>query len=515
MFTSPLFKEDKICERIKNGVEKLTKVVASTLGPTGLNVIIDRGIGAPIVTKDGVTVARHINLPDRVEALGAEIVKQAAMRSNDLVGDGTTTATVLANAFIQTLQIQEISPQLIRRKLEQAVDETICLITRDIKIDLSDDVIKRVATISANDVSIGSFIADAYAKIGKKGIILVETAKDFKTKVEIIDGIQFESLIASQYFFTDQYRQIAELENPVLLITNKTIRSFTEILAPLDWCVKNSKPFVIIANDFENDALSNLIANNAKGVLKVLAIKAPGIGDRQEQYLNDIATYTGATFLSNDLGNLLKTFDPKIFGYCGKIVATSSTFSIIEGKNDAYSKTAYYDSLAAILEITTDEWEKKQLEARLARLAGGVAVIKVGGDTEAELIERKYRVIDAVSATKAAISDGIVPGGGIALLRASEHFSSTFPQFAKAIKEPFRTILRNAGESDEKIDEFEKKIFSSANKNFGFDLSCEEFCDLVESGIVDPFKVTKIALLNACSAASMILTSATAIVEVK
>ncbi|MFA6018403.1 MAG: chaperonin GroEL [Patescibacteria group bacterium] len=536
---------DEARSKIKAGVDKLANAVKITLGPKGRNVIIDRGFGSPMVTKDGVTVAKEIELADKLENLGATLVKEVASKTNDVAGDGTTTATVLAQALIsEGLRVVSAgaNPQALRRGIERGVEAMVGEIKKN-RIEVTSDAIEHVASISANDPEIGKIIAEAMKKVSENGVITVEEGNSFGVEVEVVEGMQFDKGYVSHYLVTNAERMEAEYSDVPVLVTDSKIGSIQEILPLLEELARSGKKeLVIIAEDVEGDALATLILNKLRGMFSVLAIKAPAYGDRRKAMLEDIAVVTGAMLVTAEKGMKLDATKLTDLGRARRVISTKDTTTIVEGAGDKTTIEARVNQLKAQLEMVDSDFEKEKLRERMAKLSGGVAVIKVGAASEVEMKEKKHRIEDAVSATKAAIEEGIVAGGGVALIRAAsvvdgliaertkiamqqvtdgsgnlrqkvqiqqDHEVAGMQILLRAISAPLFAIAENAGEVGQVIVNEVTKRFG----NEGWNALTGEFCDMVAVGIVDPAKVTRSALQNAASVAVMILTTEAAITE--
>lgn len=509
-----------------NGVNKLADTVKVTLGPKGRNVVLQKNFGAPLITNDGVSIAKEIELEDPFENMGAQIVKEAAIKTNDIAGDGTTTATVLAQAIIQE-GFKAISsganPVLIRQGITQATEEALKEIEKIAQPINNIEDIKRVATISAADPVIGDLIAQAMDKVGSEGIISIEESKSMQTELSVVEGMQFNRGYASPYMVTDQEKMEANLNNSLVLITDKAITNITELLPALEAAVKISKPLLLIADEIDGEALSTLVVNNMRGVLTTIAVKAPGFGDNRKEILKDIAALTGATFISADLGLNLSDVTENDFGYISsaKITKDSTTIVVEEARNpEALEERKLV--IRQNLETCTSDFDREKLQERLAKLSGGVAVIKIGAPTEVEMMEKKLRLEDAVNATKAAVQEGIVPGGGTTYVTVEKNVSdkddnadiSTGRKIVKrALLAPMRQIAYNAGVASDiiiyKIQNNNEEI-----NNYGYNALTDTFVDMIDNGIVDPAKVTKSALLNASSIASTFLTTEAAVATI-
>jgi len=510
--------------KLKSGVDQLANAVKITLGPRGRNVVLDHGYGAPTVTKDGVTVAREVELEDKFENLGAELVKEVASKTNDVAGDGTTTATVLAQALI-TEGLKNVTagtnPQLLRRGIEKGVDAVVRELTENISKPITGDEIEQVASISANDKEIGSRIAQAMKSVGENGVITVEESQSFGIEVETVEGMQFDKGYVSPYMVTDADRMEAVYEDCHILLTTEKISSVQDILPLLEKvAAAGKKEIVIIAEDIDGEALATLVVNKLRGSFSALAIKAPAFGDRRKAMLDDIAVLTGGKVISEEVGLKLENAELNDLGRARKIVSDKDHTTIVEGHGD---KSKIEERLAQIkrqLEQSESDFDKDKLQERIAKLSGGVAIIKVGAATETEMKEKKHRVEDAVAATKAAVEEGIVPGGGVALLRAGKvlHDIGTddpgevigLQIIRRALEEPIRMIAENAGKDGSVIVE---KVKNSEGAN-GYNAANDKFEDMIVAGIIDPTKVTRSALQNAASIAVMIITTEAAITDI-
>ena len=516
------FGED-VRRAMQKGVDKLANTVKITLGPKGRNVILDKKFGSPLITNDGVTIAREIELEDPYENMGAQLVKEVATKTNDVAGDGTTTATLLAQAIIRE-GLKNVTaganPMLIRKGIKIAVDkavEEIKLISKQVE---GKEDIARVATISASDEETGKLIADAMEKVGKEGVITVEESKSMGTELDVVEGMQFDRGYVSAYMVTDSEKMEAQLDEPYILITDKKITSIQELLPVLEEIVKKGKKLLIVAEDIEGEAMATLVVNKLRGTFTCVAVKAPGFGDRRKEMLEDIATLTGGQVIAEELGRDLKDVTLEMLGTAESIKVTKENTTIVNGRGD---KTAIRDRVAQIrkqVDETTSDFDREKLQERLAKLAGGVAVIKVGAATETELKERKMRIEDALAATKAAVEEGIVPGGGTAyidVIPAIEKLTADevdikvgIDIIKKALEEPVRQIAENAGlEGSIIIDKIK-----NSEKGIGFDVLKEVYVNMVKAGIVDPTKVTRTALQNAASVASTFLTTEAAVVDI-
>lgn len=510
---------------IERGINKLADTVKVTLGPKGRNVVLDKKFGAPLITNDGVTIAREIELEDKYENMGAQLVKEVATKTNDVAGDGTTTATLLAQAIIRE-GLKNVAaganPMILQRGIRAAVDKAVEEIKRFSKEVESKEAIAQVASISAGDEAIGKLIADAMEKVGNDGVITVEESKSMGTTLEVVEGMQFDRGYVSAYMVTDTEKMIAEYEEPYILITDKKISNIQEILPILEQIVQMGKPLVIIAEDIEGEALATLVLNKLRGTFNCVAVKAPGFGDRRKEMLQDIAILTGGTVISEELGYDLKEATIDLLGRAGKVKVDKENTVIVNGAGKAEDIQNRIKQIKAQLEETDSEFDAEKLQERLAKLSGGVAVIQVGAATETELKERKLRIEDALAATRAAVEEGIVPGGGTVLvdsipaveklLQNAEGDERTgISIIVRALEEPVRQIAANAGLEGSVIVE---KVRAEAD-GIGFDALNERYVNMIEAGIVDPTKVTRTALQNAASVASMVLTTEGAVVDVE
>jgi len=511
---------------LKRGVDALANAVKVTLGPKGRNVIISKSFGAPQVTKDGVTVAKEIELADEHENMGAQMVKEVASKTNDLAGDGTTTATVLAQAIVKE-GLKNVASGANPMDLKRGIDKAVEAITKDLekqtqKVGNSSEKIKQVASISANnDDTIGELIAKAFGKVGKEGVITVEEAKGMETYVDVVEGMQFDRGYLSPYFVTDADKMIADLENPYILLFDKKISNLQEILPILEPVAQSGRPLLIIAEDVDGQALATLVVNKLRGGLKIAAVKAPGFGDRRKAMLEDIAILTGGTVISEERGFTLENADLSMLGSAETVTVDKDNTTIVNGSGDAKNIKARVNQIKSQIETTTSDYDKEKLQERLAKLAGGVAVLYVGAASEVEMKEKKDRVDDALHATRAAVEEGIVAGGGVALVRAKSVLSkittdnldeTTGVQIVnKAIEAPLRTIVENAGGEGSVVI---NKVLEG-KKDFGYDAKSEQYVDMLKAGIIDPKKVTRIALENAASVAGMILTTECALIDIK
>jgi len=504
-------------EKLRKGVDALANAVKVTLGPKGRNVVIDKKFGAPTVTKDGVTVAKEIELKDPIENMGAQLLKEAASKTADLAGDGTTTATVLAQAIV-TAGLKNLAsganPMGLKRGIDKGVNAVIEHLKKQSKSISNNNEIKQVGTISANnDTEIGEMIADAMSKVGKDGVITIEEAKGRETYVKTVEGMQFDRGYLSPYFVTDAEKMLVEYENAHVLIYDKKISSMKELLPILEKQVQTGAPLLIIAEDIEGEALATLVLNRIRGALKVVAVKAPGFGDRRKAMLEDIAVLTGGTVISEERGYKLENATLDVLGRVGKVIIDKDDTTLIEGKGKESDIKARVAQIKSQIENTTSDYDKEKLQERLAKLSGGVAVLYIGAPTEVEMKEKKDRVDDALHATRAAVQEGIVPGGGVALVRAIEALNNVKYDDAdektgidiirRALEEPLRCIVTNAGGEGAVIVQ---KILEGSG-DFGYNARTETFENLFTSGVIDPTKVTRIALENAASVASLLLTT--------
>ncbi len=518
-----IFNED-VRNSILKGVSLLTDAVKATLGPKGRNVIIDRKFGTPNITKDGVTVAKEIELPEPFENMGAQLVREVASKTSDSAGDGTTTATVLAYAIFKEGMknvAAGANPMDLKRGIDKAVEVAVEELKKLSKPVQDKKEIAQVGTISANnDPSIGELIADAMDKVGKDGVITVEEAKGLETTLDVVEGMQFDRGYISPYFITDPERMECTLEDAFVLCHDKKISSMRDLVPLLEQIAKMGKPLLIIAEDVEGEALATLVVNKLRGTLQVCAVKAPGFGERRKAMLEDIAILTGGTVISEDIGMKLENVKLTDLGRAKKIIVDKENTTIVEGAGDPKKIQGRIQQIKKQIEETTSDYDREKLQERLAKLAGGVAVINVGAATETEMKEKKARVEDALHATRAAVEEGIVPGGGVALLRclpALEKLKLEGDQqigveiVKKALEEPIRQIVANAGLEASLIVE---KVKEAKDPNYGFDAQKEEFTDMMKSGIIDPTKVTRTALQNASSVAGLLLTTSVMITEI-
>ena len=506
---------------ILRGINQLADAVKITLGPKGRNVVIDKKFGSPTITKDGVTVAKEIELKDALENMGAQMVREVASKTSDVAGDGTTTATVLAQAIfregVKTVAAGA-NPMALKRGIDKAVERATEEIKRLAK-PVKGDAIAQVGTVSANgDTTIGNIIAEAMNKVGKDGVITVEESKTMDTSLEVVEGMQFDRGYLSPYFVTDPERMEAVLENPLILINEKKISSMKDLLPLLEQVAKMGKPMLIIAEDVEGEALATLVVNKLRGTLNIAAVKAPGFGDRRKAMLEDIAILTGGKVISEDLGIKLENVKLEDLGRAKKVTIDKDNTTIVEGVGKQADIEGRVKTMRAQIEDTTSDYDREKLQERLAKLVGGVAVIKVGAATETEMKEKKARVEDAMHATRAAVEEGIVPGGGVALVRAAKALEKFIINedggdpdeqigvniVRRALEEPLRQIVQNAGKEGAVVVE---RIRTEKNENIGFNAATETFEDLVKAGVIDPAKVTRTALQNAASIAGLMLTT--------
>jgi chaperonin GroEL len=511
--------------KLKRGVDHLAEAVKVTLGPKGRNVVIDKKFGSPTVTKDGVTVAKEIELSDAIENMGAQMVKEVATKTSDLAGDGTTTATVLAQAlFREGLKnvTAGANPMELKRGIDRAVEAVVEQL-RSISVPTAGKKeIAQVGSISANnDKEIGNLIADAMEKVGKDGVITVEEAKGLETTLETVDGMQFDRGYLSPYFITDPEKMEAVLDDPYILIHDKKISAMKELLPILEKIAQSGRPLLLIAEDVEGEALATLVVNKLRGTLKVTAVKAPGFGDRRKEMLRDIAVLTGGQVISEELGFKLENATLNDLGRAKRVVVDKDNTTIVDGKGKESDIQGRINEIRAAIEKTTSDYDREKLQERLAKLSGGVAVINVGAATETEMKEKKARVEDALHATRAAVEEGIVPGGGVALLRAQsalEKVRGTDDEkigvdiVRRALEEPIRMIAQNAGAEGAVVV---GRVKESKDKNFGYNAQTDAYEDLVRTGVIDPTKVTRTALQNAASIAGLLLTTEAVVVEKK
>ena len=511
---------------LKRGVDALANAVKVTLGPKGRNVIISKSFGAPQVTKDGVSVAKEVELEDALENMGAQMVKEVASKTNDLAGDGTTTATVLAQAIVKE-GLKNVAaganPMDLKRGIDKAVESIVADLEKQAKkVGNSSEKIMQIASISANnDNTIGELIAKAFGKVGKEGVITVEEAKGTDTYVDVVEGMQFDRGYLSPYFVTDSDKMIADLENPYILLFDKKISNLQEILPILEPVAQSGRPLLIIAEDVEGQALATLVVNKLRGGLKIAAVKAPGFGDRRKAMLEDIAILTGGTVISEERGFSLENADLEMLGTAETVTIDKDNTTIVNGSGKASDIKARVNQIKSQIESTTSDYDREKLQERLAKLAGGVAVLYVGAASEVEMKEKKDRVDDALHATRAAVEEGIVAGGGVALVRAQktlEKISNVnldevtgIQIVSRAIEAPLRTIVDNAGGEGSVVI---NKVLEGKG-DFGYDAKADAYVDMLKAGIIDPKKVTRVALENAASVAGMILTTECALIDIK
>jgi len=505
-------------EKLLRGVDILADAVKITLGPKGRNVVLDKSYGAPRSTKDGVTVAKEIELADKFENMGAQMVREVAQKTNDAAGDGTTTATVLAHAIVREgakSVAAGMNPMDLKRGIQKAVEVVVADLKKRSKKVKSNDEIRQIGTISANgDTDIGQMIAKAMAKVGNEGVITVEEAKSLETELEVVEGMQFDRGYNSPYFITNAEKMICELEEPYILIHEKKLSSLQPMLPILEAVVQAGRSLVIIAEEIEGEALATLVVNKLRGGLKVASVKAPGYGDRRKSMLEDIAIVTGGQVISEDLGIKLENVKLNMLGTAKRVRITKDDTTIISGAGKKADIQARVNQLKQQIEETTSDYDKEKLQERLAKLAGGVAVIRIGGATEVEVKEKKDRVDDALNATKAAVEEGILPGGGTALLYATKALNGLsglnddenagIAIVKKAIQTPLRQIVENSGVEASIVV---GKLLEQKSSTYGFDAQMERYVDLIEAGIVDPTKVVRIALQNASSVAALLITT--------
>jgi len=526
MVAKQLLFDEAARRRLKDGVDALADAVKVTLGPRGRNVVIDKKYGAPNITKDGVTVAREIELEDPFENMGAQLAKQVATKTNDVAGDGTTTATVLAQALVRgglRIVASGANPMAVKRGIDKALIACVADLRAQARPVLTKEQIAHVAGISANDNTIGELIADVMEKVGKDGVITVEESRGLKFETEFVDGLQLDRGYVSPYFVTNTDRMEATIENPYILITDKKISAVQEILPILEKILQVTKDIVIIADDVDGEALATLVVNKLRGSINVLAVKAPGFGDRRKAMLEDIAMLTGGTLITEDIGLKLDNATVADLGRARRVVSNKDDTTIIEGHGTDEAIQARIKQIKAQIDDATSDFDREKLQERLAKLAGGVAVIKVGAATEVELKEKKARVEDALSATRAAVDEGVVPGGGVALIRAQKALNALaaaskdedekvgIKLLAEALEEPTWLIADNAGLEGSVIVEKIKKLESVTQ---GWDADKDRWGDMFELGIVDPVKVTRSALENAVSISALVLTTETLVAEI-
>ncbi len=509
---------------IKRGVDALANAVKVTLGPKGRNVIISKSFGAPVVTKDGVSVAKEIELEDALENMGAQMVKEVASKTNDLAGDGTTTATVLAQAIVAE-GLKNVAAGANPMDLKRGIDKAVAKITEELakqskEVGSTSEQIKQVASISANnDDVIGELIAEAFNKVGKEGVITVEEAKGTETYVDVVEGMQFDRGYLSPYFVTNSEKMTTDLENPYILIFDKKISTMKDLMPVLEPVAQSGKPLLIVAEDVDGEALATLVVNKLRGSLKIAAVKAPGFGDRRKAMLEDIAILTGGTVISEERGFTLENATIDQLGTAEKVSIDKDNTTVVNGAGDDEAIKARVNQIKAQIESTTSDYDREKLQERLAKLAGGVAVLYVGAASEVEMKEKKDRVDDALHATRAAVEEGIVAGGGVALVRAKEALAKIKAEnkdeetgiqiVNRAIEYPLRTIVENAGGEGSVVI---NKVLEG-KKGFGYDAKTEQYVDMLKAGIIDPKKVTRVALENAGSVSGMILTTECALID--
>ncbi|WP_294300697.1 chaperonin GroEL [uncultured Chryseobacterium sp.] len=513
-------------DALKRGVDALANAVKVTLGPKGRNVVIEKSFGAPHVTKDGVSVAKEIELEDRVENMGAQMVKEVASKTNDIAGDGTTTATVLAQAIVRE-GLKNVAAGANPMDLKRGIDKAVAAVVENLKtqsqeVGDSTDKVKQVASVSANnDETIGALIAEAFGKVGKEGVITVEEAKGIDTTVDVVEGMQFDRGYQSPYFVTNPEKMVAEVENPYILLVEKKISSMKELLPVLEPIAQGGKSLLIISEEVEGEALATLVVNKLRGSLKIAAVKAPGFGDRRKAMLEDIAILTGGTVISEEQGFTMENISLDMLGTAEKVTIDKDNTTIVNGGGEESKIKGRVNQIKAQMETTTSDYDREKLQERLAKLAGGVAVLYVGAASEVEMKEKKDRVDDALHATRAAVEEGIVAGGGVALVRAISSLENLtginsdettgIKIVKRAIEEPLRQIVANAGGEGSVIV---AKV-AEGQGDFGYNAKTDEYVNMLEAGIIDPTKVTRVALENAASVSGMLLTTECVITEVK
>ena len=513
-------------DALKKGVDALANAVKVTLGPKGRNVVLEKSFGSPHVTKDGVSVAKEIELEDPIENLGAQMVKEVASKTNDVAGDGTTTATVLAQAIVRE-GLKNVAAGANPMDLKRGIDKAVSAIVENLKdqsqeVGDSSDKIKQVASISANnDDTIGSLIAEAFAKVGKEGVITVEEAKGTDTTVDVVEGMQFDRGYQSPYFVTNPDKMVAELENPYILLFDKKISNLQDILPVLEPVAQSGRPLLIISEEVEGQALATLVVNRLRGSLKIAAVKAPGFGDRRKAMLEDIAILTGGTVISEERGYSLENATLEMLGTAEKVQIDKDNTTIVNGAGDEAQIKARVNEIKAQIESTTSDYDREKLQERLAKLAGGVAVLYVGAASEVEMKEKKDRIDDALHATRAAVEEGIIPGGGVAYVRALSSLDNLAAEnpdestginiVRRAIEEPLRQIVINAGGEGSVVVAKVKE----GNADFGYNAKNDTYENMFEAGIIDPTKVTRVALENAASVSGMLITTEAVITEIK
>ncbi|WP_438848982.1 chaperonin GroEL [Anaerocaecibacter muris] len=516
---------DEARKALEKGVNALADTVKITLGPKGRNVVLDKKYGAPLITNDGVTIAKEIELEDPFENMGAQIVKEVSTKTNDVAGDGTTTACLLAQAIIRE-GLKNVAaganPMIVRKGIEKATDSAVAYLKSISKAVDGKTAIKQVASISASDETIGALISEAMEKVGNDGVITVEESKTMTTDLTFTEGMQFDRGYASPYMCTDTEKMEAVMDNPVILITDNKISNIQEILPLLEKIVAQGLKLLIIADDIESEPLATLVVNKLRGTFNCVAVKAPGFGDRRKEMLRDIATLTGGTLISNETGIELKDADLSMLGRAKTVKVDKDNTTIVEGKGSAEDIAARVKSIRAQIENTTSDYDREKLQERLAKLAGGVAVINVGAATEVEMKEKKLRIEDALAATRAAVEEGIVPGGGVALLSAAPAVDALIATLdgdektgaviiRKALEEPLKQIAVNAGVDGAVVV---NNVLSAKKSNYGYDALKDDYCDVVKKGIIDPTKVTRSAIQNAASIASTLLTTESAVCDI-
>ena len=513
-------------DQLKKGVDALADAVKITLGPKGRNVVIDKKFGAPQITKDGVTVAKEIELKDSFQNMGAQMVKEVASKTNDDAGDGTTTATVLAQSIIQ-VGLKNVTAGANPMDLKRGIDAAVQAVIKHMKtlsqeVGDNNDKIEQIATVSANnDKTIGKLIAEAMNKVKKEGVITVEEAKGTETHVEVVEGMQFDRGFISPYFITDSEKMEAVLESPYILLTDKKISSMKDLMSVLEPVAQEGKPLMIIGEDVEGEALATLVVNRLRGTIKVAAVKAPGFGDRRKEILEDIAVLTGGTVISEEKGMKLDAANLEMLGSCEKITINKENTTIVNGSGDKEAIKSRVSQIRKQIESTTSDYDKEKLQERLAKLAGGVAVLYVGAASEIEMKEKKDRMEDALSATRAAVEEGIIPGGGVAFIRAIEALkdmkldnqdqNTGVAIIRRALEEPMRMIVENAGVESSVVIQKVKE----GKGDFGYNASTEKYVNMHEAGVIDPTKVARVALENAASIAAMLLTTECIIADIE
>ncbi len=510
---------------LEAGINTLANTVKITLGPKGRNVVLDKKFGAPLITNDGVTIAKEIELEDPFENMGAQLVREVSVKTNDIAGDGTTTATLLAQALIHEGMknvAAGANPMVLKKGIQMATDAAVASLGAMSKPIESKQEIAQVASISSSDEVIGALIADAMEKVGKDGVITVEESKTMKTELNVVEGMQFDRGYASSYMCTDMEKMEAVLDNPYILITDKKISNIQEIISLLEGIVQSGKKLLIIAEDVEGEALATLVLNKLRGTFTCVAVKAPGFGDRRKAMLQDIAVLTGGQVITEELGLELKDATIDMLGTARQVKVDKENTVIVEGAGDPDEIKARIASIRSQIEVTTSDYDREKLQERLAKLSGGVAVINVGAATEVEMKERKLRIEDALAATRAAVEEGIVPGGGTALINASKAVAKLLPEVSgdvktgvnivlRSLEEPVRQIAANAGVEGSLIVE---KIKAKKSVSYGYDAAKDEYADMLERGITDPTKVTRSALQNAASVAAMVLTTESIVTDI-